>query len=173
MCEVYRIDIEKAIEDQKRIVENLRKEYELSNEEMNKARSLCDIYDSITKRSNDPERYERHVILHQVAKLLDFDYKAGMDLCREEDILEMYEEIETDGGFGIGYKNWDGLSVHYYFFPFVTKQIGYDVYCYYTDRIGERIKMEDLPDFILNNDDVKKLMISCNKIKEDKINGIF
>lgn len=155
--EIYKIDLEKAIIQQREIIDTRIRSSSLTEEQIRKGYKLCEIYDSIKKG----ESYCRELnIFNEMATLLDFDYKESIDIYREKDILDIYEECIEYHGFIVEFVNWDEDHI-YYAFTGENRKHGKEINVYtWTEsrEIISEVELSKVPDFIKNNENVKEMI---------------
>lgn len=153
---LYKIDLEKAIEAQNNAISHLKKNSGLTEEQIKAGWQLCQMEDLVYETSSG-EQHKRRQIFDGMAGLLGYDYKAAIEIEREKQILDVYEEISEAGGFiieqegvceNIFYAIWkDTFSVSAYKFGSV-------------DRTIKDLGLDDVPEWIRKDERVEQLINS-------------
>lgn len=155
--EIYKVDLEKDIAEQQKIIDMRTKNGRLTKEQIDKGCKLCEIYDSIKKS----ESYYRELnIFTEIANLLDFDYKEVMEIYREKEIIDIYKECIESHGFVVRFANWDYDQI-YYAFTGENRKHGKEINVYtWTEsrEIISEVESNKVPDFIMNNENVKEMI---------------
>lgn len=100
------------------------------------------------------------MIFRGVCSVLEYDYEKVIDIQRDIEIVDIFEEILSDSGFCIMIDHVERPN-EYYVFETETTNYGKDLVIYAhrwneIDRRIEDLEYDQIPKYILKDDSVKK-----------------
>ena len=103
---------------------------------------------------------EKTMIFRGVCSVLEYDYEKVIDIQRDIEIVDIFEEILSDSGFCIMIDHVERPN-EYYVFETETTNYGKDrvIYAHRWNEIDRRIEdleYDQIPKYILKDDSVKK-----------------
>lgn len=155
---IFEINIEDEIKFQKDCILNMKKNCNITDEQVDIARKLCNIYDD-NNISNGRHRWM--VLFKEMAELLNFNYRDAMAIVRMEKIVEILEETLKRHG-SVVYTEWgEDSSKKYYAINSEKWRHGTDVFAYVwndIDKVITNIEECDFPYEFEENEDISKLI---------------
>ena len=148
------IDIEKDIERRKSLIQNEIDKSGLTKKQLENGWKLRQMEDLAFDDN------EKMIILRGVCEVLEYDYEKVIDIQRDVEIIDIFEEILDDAGFCIMIDHVERPN-EYYVFETETTNYGKNrtIYAHRWNEIDRKIEdleYDQIPKYILKDDSVQK-----------------